>query len=256
MIELQSKEYQKVYEMVNLSASNRVYPLSIVEGFQKGQIFVDSIENPTCALIWHFCGFGYLEGEPKEDFLAETAALIRNEKKTNPRRLVMEIDHPQWETYFSSHPGISRKERYSFIYTGTGRQQTSLPEGFTLKAIDANILSRLKGRIIPSFSWDWDIDFLKKGKGFCLLYGQEIAATAFSSAVSHEEIDIGVETAEPFRNQGCAALVAQKMVQYVLDTGKRPVWECYTDNIGSRRTAERIGFVLEKKFSFFKVAGE
>ena len=113
MIKLGTKEYKKVIELVECSSGNRVYPLSIVERIQKGLIYVDCVEHPRCALLWHYCGFGYLVGEPKEDFLAEVVTLIRNDQGTNPWRLVLEIVNPLWEAYFAKQQGIVRDERYS-----------------------------------------------------------------------------------------------------------------------------------------------
>ena len=74
--------------------------------------------------------------------------------------------------------------------------------------------------------------------------GDTPAAWAFSAAVSGEEIDIGVETAESYRRMGLASAAARGMLRYVLGVGKRAVWACHAGNAGSRRVAEGLGFTL------------
>ena len=168
---------------------------------------------------------------------------------------MLHVDNKEWDDYFTKEKGIAREERYSFCYEKAAdifNEQIRLPDGFSLKEIDKNLLARITGKIVPSFSWNTETEFLKKGKGFCALFGTEIAAVAFTSAVSHDEIDIGIETNEAFRRRGLAVIAAGRMVQYILEQHKTPVWECHTGNIGSRHTAEKIGFHVQKTHPFFK----
>lgn len=85
-------------------------------------------------------------------------------------------------------------------------------------------------------------EFLSKGKGYCVVCGEEVAAWAFSSAVSSDEIDIGVETAEKYQHKGLALAVSTAMIQYILEQNQTPVWACHYNNIPSAKLAERSGF--------------
>lgn len=254
MVEVSKKDYHKLIEFAEKSTCNRVYPLSIAEGNQNGQIFVDSMDNPASALFWHQCGFAYLLGEPNDRFLSDIATRIRNGHGNNQRRFILQIDNNEWVNYFVNMDGIIREERYSFCFqeTSFSNEELVLPDGFVMKEIDQILLSKIKGNIIPSFSWDLDIEFLSKGKGFCILFGTEIAATVFSSAVSHDEIDIGIETMEKYRKCGLATILAKRMIQYILEEHKTPVWECHTGNMGSRHVAEKVGFCVKKTHPFFR----
>jgi RimJ/RimL family protein N-acetyltransferase len=182
MIEVPKKDYHKILKFAENNTCNRVYPLSIAEKNQNGQIFIDSRDNPTHALFWHQCGFAYLSGKPNERFLAEIAALIRNEKRDNVRRFILPLDNNKCGNYFEN----------------------------------------------------------------------EIAATVFSSAVSHDEIDIGIETNEKYRKCGLATILAKRMVQYILEEQKKPVWECHTQNMGSRSVPEKVGFCVKSTHPFFR----
>ena len=43
------------------------------------------------------------------------------------------------------------------------------------------------------------------------------------------------------------------MVEYVKSIHKEPVWDCNVANVGSRRTAERVGFEILAEHAFYKV---
>ena len=92
----------------------------------------------------------------------------------------------------------------------------------------------------------------KQGKGYCIMHGEEIAAWAFSAAVSSEEIDIGIETVESHRQKGLAVIIAAKMVEYTISQGKNPVWACYYKNMASQRIAEKLGYIKTGECNIIK----
>lgn len=255
MFELNKLDYLKVAAFASRTGCDSVYPFSIIEEFQDGQVFVDSLTDINCVLFWHQSGFGYLSGKASPDFLEEVAALIKADN--NPRRLALQINTDELDAYFSQISGIKRLEQYLFCFNKNHmcQETLTLPKGFELKEIDADLLMRLEGKIIPSFSWKSNEDFLEKGKGFCITYGNEIVSSAFTAAISHIEVDIGIETNKAFRGHGFAKIVAQKMVDYILQEGKLPIWECNTSNLASKAIAETVGFrVLKAHPLFIKVS--
>ncbi len=88
---------------------------------------------------------------------------------------------------------------------------------------------------------------MKEGFGYIALDHERVCATAFSAAVSSDEIDIGVETHEDYRRKGLAAILAGRMCERILEIGKRPVWAHSIINMGSMNTALKCGFVQDKK---------
>ena len=129
-----------------------------------------------------------------------------------------------------------------FEFNKVSAEIPDLPSDCELKIIDAEILSKMKGRITPYFSWSNANDFLSNGKGYCVITNGEIAAWAFSAAVSDNEIDIGVETQENYQHRGFAAIVSKAMLKYILEHNKKPVWACHYKNLASAKLAEKIGF--------------
>lgn len=220
----------------------RVYPASIAMGIQQGDIYVNSKNNCRTVLFWHKCGFAHISGKYDKAFLDSVYDIIIDKNGTNPRRFVLFADS-QTAAFFKNKEHIEIERRYFFEYADNGRCIKSiLPDNCEIREIDSEILSRINGRITPYFSWSDSEEFLSKGKGFCLLENGIAAAWAFTSAVSNEEIDIGVETDVRFQHKGYASAVSEVMVNYVLSENKTPVWACHYQNIGSTKLAEKLGF--------------
>ncbi|MGX8703233.1 MAG: GNAT family N-acetyltransferase [bacterium] len=117
---------------------------------------------------------------------------------------------------------------------------------FRIVKIDKDNISKIRGRIVPSFSWEDSLHFLENGFGYLALEGEIACAVAFSAAVSTEEVDIGVETREEYRGNGLASVLAGKMCEHITEIGKKPVWAHAASNKASMKTARRCGFVEVK----------
>ena len=59
-------DYRKIDYLRDFIIIEKVYPLSILDGIQKGEIFVDDDEAPDVALVWHYCGFANILGNYNE----------------------------------------------------------------------------------------------------------------------------------------------------------------------------------------------
>lgn len=256
MLKVNKEQYAEFIELAKANTCNTVYPMSVAEGFQEGDIYTDSAEHPAFALFWHVSGFAYLTGMPAEEDLNDIYDLMTNKARTNPRRFVLELKDEEVADYFKKKTDVEEHPRYRFRLQEKGVNggvQVPLPEGYELKEVDAELLSKISGRIVPSAFWRSGEEFLEKGKGYCIVYGKEVAAVAFSAAVSSRQVDIGIETAEAHRRKGLAAIAAKKMVSYVKSIHKEPVWDCDAKNTGSRRTAEKVGFRVIAEHSYYKV---
>lgn len=247
------EQYSKFIDLARKNTCNTVYPMSIAEGFQDGDIYTDCVEHPTFALFWHVSGFAYLTGRPADEYLNEIYKLMKNEEGANPRRFVLELKDEEVAAYFQRKNKVEEHPRYRFRLQEKNFSEDIFPDGYKLKEVDAELLSQISGNIVPSSFWRSNEDFLEKGKGYCVMYGDEVASVAFSAAVSSEQVDIGIETAEAHRRKGLAVIAAKKMVAYVKSIHKEPVWDCNVANVGSRRTAENAGFAIVAEHAFYKV---
>ena len=65
-------------------------------------------------------------------------------------------------------------------------------------------------------------------------------------------VEIGIETKEPYRRKGYAALTAAAFVDDCLSKGLIPVWCCWDFREGSKELAEMLGFeIVEQRRAIF-----
>ena len=104
-------------KLINELEMNRIYPLSIAEDFQKGEIFADNAENPNALLFWHYCGFAYLAGRYDEQFLNEILDMMHHPTENHRNRLVLHTNNDdRLSQLILKNKDIKRKERYCFEY--------------------------------------------------------------------------------------------------------------------------------------------
>lgn len=229
-------------EYAKSCSSNRVYPLSIVEGLQDGKIIPDDENNMKAVLFWHYSGFAYLSGDVDESFLQKIYE--RYYLAEIERRFILITDDSKVIQFFSDKDNlvIDRRNEYSFNTLLSNECKCD----YRIQRIDESNFDRIHGRIIPSFSWSGKEQFLKNGFGYVALDGEQVIAIAFSAAVSSEEVDIGVETDEHYQHKGLAKTLSDKMCHEIVDGGKRPVWAHAISNEGSKHTALAVGFALDR----------
>ena len=235
MKQIEQADFRHYLAAAKAASGDSVYPCSIAEGWQSGDIFTAG----DAVLFWHYCGFAYLSGNPDVSFLDEiTARFFRAEL---PRRFLLISADPEICGYFAEHAGTTAEERV-YYRSDAAPELTPLPEGFSLRRIDAKLLPRITGHIVPSFSWETPQQFLANGFGYCVMQGETVAACAFSAAVTSDAVDIGVETAEEYRQRGLAKIAASAVMLETLAQGKTPVWAHHCANTGSMHTALALGF--------------
>ena len=235
-------DYGKIEHLREQIRIEKVYPLSILEGIQKGEIFVDDEEDPTAALIWHYCGFANILGDPDERFMEEAMDMMQDPPEGHSGRMAIQAEKDcRFEDVILRTPAVVKYDRYIFEFAGEKAVVSHAAET-ELKEITAENYGLMKGRIIPTFSWETKEEFLKSGFGYCLIEDGRMLACAFASGVSKEYVDIGVETAEECRGKGYGRIVSAAMVKETIRRGKTPVWDCDTRNEASMRLACSVGF--------------
>jgi GNAT superfamily N-acetyltransferase len=270
MIELNETKYNSVSRFLAGAKFDTVFAHSIIEKRQKGRIFVDDEAHPSVALFWHYCGMAVLSGDCNNTtFNNGIKNLLLRRFENNQKRLSIGIDSIAWKLkiddllqpqllYYSelenSPSDITEKEK-SYIIGRTRlthkfnpdkfrafNKNINLPSKYNLRKIDKEILPKIFGRVIPSFSWDSEQAFFKGGTGYCLMDGDKFACSSISAFIGNGQIDIGIETNPEYRRQGLGAPTAAAMVRYCLEQGHQPVWGCLQDNVGSALIAKKVGF--------------
>lgn len=239
--------YDNIYNFIDCITVDKVYPCSIVEGIQSGDIFVDDVKNPSVTLFWHYCGFAYIAGKYDDEFIYEIIEKMHNPEAGHSGRLALQTGND--DVIFrmlQADTKIQKREQYLFEYTGKEQSVSKLNNGYELKRIDFANYDILSGHIVPTFSWKSKEDFLNQGFGYCIIKNDnEFVSCAFSAGISKKFVDIGVETSNAFKGNGFGKIVAGAMVAEILKRGQMPIWECNTTNEASMRLACSVGFKIK-----------
>jgi len=97
---------------------------------------------------------------------------------------------------------------------------------------------------------------LREGIVACAIVDQRIVALAHSNARTPNHGDIGVRTAEGFRNRGFATAAAAAVARGLFAAGQTPVWSAGETNTASLRVAAKLGFMQVSRRAYLIPRGK
>lgn len=141
------------------------------------------------------------------------------------------------------------ERRYFRLRVESGMPSFALPDGFTLRRIEAAVLDdpALLNRddlVAEVLSESPSVEeFLQHKLGSCAQRGQELAGWCLTEYNHAGRCEIGVETLAPYRRQGIGLATASATLAHAASQGIREVgWHCWSDNNASIGLAIRLGF--------------
>ena len=133
--------------------------------------------------------------------------------------------------------------------------RANLPDGFTVQIIDEDLLSRPLPDHIPEWiqrNWGSTAAFLDQGFGAVTLCGDTVVSWSLADCVSGDGCEIGIRTDPMYRRRGLAGITTAAAVECAFSRGLTEVgWHCHEDNTGSFKTAEKVGFELERCYTLW-----
>ena len=265
LYELDKTDYAKVRSLfAELDAYNFTLG-AVLDGISPGRILADDPDHPRSALAYTPEG-AHLAGDSSNiDFVAAVNAYLvekfYNDEPTVDGEMINLCCHP--ESWLEQMPALLAPREplillgYHYVcaelkYT---HWREHLPPGFAVRRIDAELL-QTPGLDIPDHILEWINDnwgtrehFLQYGFGFCVIHENQITHWSLTDCVTKDgRCDIGIWSIPGYRRQGLAAITAAAAVEHALTHGSTQVgWHCVQDNVGSYKTAERVGFARERE---------
>lgn len=263
-IKLKSNDYYKVAKLFN-----RNFSLEIASIIKKkcGQIFVDNELNPQTACIFNNYHNFYIAGKTNNpsynnDFSNHLLNSISpTMRKSNCLDFYIHYgDLNEWSELLENILKKHHVNKINWRYYVYNKMKTDLnielPSGYILKKIDAELLKQADLKNINkintwlSETWLNQQDFLLNGFGFCIINDNCIVSWCLADFVIKNKCEIGIETDEDYRQKGFATKTLLACVKYCLSIGINYIgWRCLESNIGSQKTAEKVGFRLAKNYS-------
>jgi GNAT superfamily N-acetyltransferase len=165
-----------------------------------------------------------------------------------PRELVYGND-PGWREVIldTLEGGVSDRPMRDYDPSGIDRSvlsrlEASLPAGFHLQPLDADLARQLDSDIEPHALQVFESveAFLDDGMGFGAVYGGRLACAATSYTLSSRSFEVAIATRPAFRGRGLAAATAARLMGQCLTQGLEPRWTA--SNPVSQRLAVRLGY--------------
>lgn len=248
MIKLDISSYNSIKHYIKKTPYGTVYPMSIAEQKQYGDVYTED----DSVLLWHCGGFAFIYGQCSDKFLEQIHKDFLIADNLSKRFMLFTAD-PNTEQFFRKKDGLVFASRFHYEYPSEiSIQLRKLPSEYRICEINRELFTSIEGRVTPDFYWKDSEEFLKHGKGYCMMIENTPVSWAFSAASSNEGIDIGIETAPNYRQKGLGAHVAEQMIRYCFENNKHPIWSCDTANTSSQILAEKLGFIKVSSYTTIK----
>ena len=244
-----------IYELKDPSKAENLF-----EGWQEtliwsclqgvmGKVFVTDPENPRSAFAFVGC-FGFYAGEPDRELV-----------KNKPDGFVIMV--PQNEGWASlieeCFPSAKRVTRYAirkdtrFDPAALQKEVERLPEGYELKAIDADLYDQcLEDPVTRDFvsSFGSKEKYLEWGRGMVIVREGRIVSGASSYTRYKEGIEIEVDTVKAERRKNLATIVSAALILRCLKEGLYPSWDA--QNMDSVHLSEKLGYEFDHEYTAYE----
>ena len=228
---------------------NDVLLRSYFEGSTPGIAYVDDLQSPAfCLVISEFYHWTFIGGHPSSNQveLACKAILPQEQYLQILWRADLGLEKPQleWDEV------VSRKEFLRFAWPPTVQKDDVGPpvNRTTLATMPSSFLKTT----LKYFYGSWE-EFLSKAFAYQLFLNDRLVSEAVGILQSSLQMEVSIETAEPFRRKGYGRLVATALIEEALRNGKEPCWSCNSDNAPSLEIAKSLGFSDPQEYSILIV---
>ncbi len=259
MIELEKCGYQPIYDLYQSGES--FFPLiaAVLLDEQDGGVYVDNANSPSQAYVEHAFGFAQVFGNISADFEQELARYLLTDKCFNPNKIRL---YTPYLPSFLALPDYESLRSYRQRFTiNTGEfpySQGMAPElekDIRLAGVDASTISLIDDNFgVVSRFWRTPADFILKSNAVVVFYKGEPASLCYVAAEANYYVEIDVLTLPEYRNLGLARLAVVNFVNQCFGLSLHPLWDCFTNNLGSMRLCKSVGFTAPKApYPFFTI---
>ena len=222
--------------------------IAVLDGIQPGKVFTNNPDNPTWLIVYEKTfGTIYPGGEVSQAVFREVITNLRTENMVllglwpaDPRWDLVPQDFDYEGRVLDFYDRIQDDRLHILI--------NSLPAGCEFHPLDESLLNRSVNRDLHLTSYDSVATALQNLKGIFLVRGEDIFCEAIAGAEIMGIREMGVNTPEPYRRQGFAAITCAKLIQICEQQGLRTYWNCNKENTASLALARKLGYQPEHEY--------
>jgi RimJ/RimL family protein N-acetyltransferase len=243
---------------------------AVFEGNNPGRIFIDEPDHPEVAFALTVEGY-FLAGNPDKDRkVVSTAHFLREKIFTGKiflddgTNLSLAVTPASWgdrlPDMIPTHEKMKLLRYHYCCQKLTFDWRNHLNHEFQVRSFDQDLLEN-SDIVIPEEILDWASivirwgsreNFYENAVSYCVLHKDKVVTICSSDCFARDRIDVGIYTLPIFRHQGLASVATAATVEAAFNRGFQEVgWHCNADNIGSVKTAEKVGFKRQNKYFYY-----
>ncbi|MBK8022441.1 MAG: GNAT family N-acetyltransferase [Chloroflexi bacterium] len=256
MFELVPSDFHKAQSLFDPLMATQMFCAGVLEGLYAGRVFVDDPEQPRSGFVAKDGGWWFLAGDPGDEAFnrALNTALFDRTILGEKGWGGMLVCHPaDWDAqipaiYAPRIPNVTERLHYTcrrleFDWRG------QIPDGIEVRFVDETLAAdgiEIHGAAADVLALRRDaLEPDRKAVGFVAVHDGRIVASSVIDCIVGGGGDIGLFTDGEYRRRGLAALTSAAVIEYALSHGVDVVhWDCQAFNMGSIRTAEKLGLEL------------
>ena len=141
MRKVPTSDYKLYIPWARENTANSIYPCSIAEGLQPGDIYVNDGQNIESVFFWHYCGFGYISGKASDKLMSDIYSEMISSH--SGRRLVL-ITSDDDVTAFFRDKDVLTDSRAEYSYLHQGSSFAIDRNAFRIEQIDSENISKIE----------------------------------------------------------------------------------------------------------------
>ena len=247
VFKLEKNDYKKVTNLVK--SENELSVFSVINGVNPGEIFVNSIDNPTSVLI-RTSECNLIAGNSTDEvFNSHVSEELDFWDPLVPDSLEWMNKIP---TIHKNH-FIRKYKRRHYVLTADSFIDCTEPlkTGYILEKVNMSFLKECSLEnsklILDTLAENWgsEENFKKHGTGYLVRNEKTIISWALADCSFKTTVAIGIYTDERYRRNGFCKVTAAEVIRDCFVMGFKKIdWLCVDSNKGSIAIAEKLGFKL------------
>lgn len=228
---------------------------AVLEGLQEGKVYSDGKGSDLIIHKSAFSQVNSIEGDS-----GRLADFIVSSKELPEYFHVYEAGQDLIKACMDRNGSIAIRVRDRVrLRFDADRQGVVVPEppaGYSVRKIDKNNFASLEifDLGLENKFWSSRDHFLENGYGFCVFTAEGTPVSiCYAAAVAGGVAEIDVATLEQYRKMGMARLTVGAFINFSLETGVTPGWDCFLENTASLQTATTLGFRETGRYVFLSI---
>lgn len=229
---------------------------SILDQTIPGAIYVDDQTYPKSFFIGTESGIYFIAGDQGSRAFLDFIVGYYEEQAKLSKRFTLFSSSDTWDSVIKTilKDDLNQMRRVAFSFQQKPpKTALQLPKGLVLKRIDEDIISNSTEFNSPYYEeyWNSAAHFLGNGFGFAVVQGDHVVSECTSIFLGNNRAEMDIYTLEEYRGMGLAYCAGSKFIEYCLENGMTPSWDCDVCNNSSMTLAAKLGFKPVTEYSIY-----